>query len=348
MTNCNHFVDLLTWYDKERRELPWRAAHGETPEPYHVWLSEIMLQQTTVVTVIPYFLRFLEHWPTVEDMAKASQDDILVQWQGLGYYARARNLHKCAQHVANELNGIFPNTEAELLNLPGVGPYTAAAIASIAFDQKATVVDGNVERVMARIYKVEQALPGAKPHLKELAHKLTPNTRPGDYAQALMDLGATVCTPRNPICATCPWQSICQVFKDGTPTDYPKRAPKKKKPTRYGIVFYIENGEGELLLNRRPEKGLLGGMMELPGSDWREEEWGKEDVENVAPFEGEWKALEAKVHHTFTHFHLELTVVRGKAGRNVQTNGLWCPKKELKGQALPTVFKKVIELISKQ
>ncbi len=342
MANCNHFVDLLDWYDKERRDLPWRAAPGETSNPYHIWLSEIMLQQTTVVTVIPYFQRFLARWPTVQKMANASQDDILVEWQGLGYYARARNLHKCSQQVTHELGGIFPDTEIDLLKLPGVGPYTAAALTAIAFGKKATVVDGNVERVMSRIYKVEAPLPGVKKELKELAEKLTPNVRPGDYAQALMDLGATICTPRNPKCSSCPWQSICKVFKEGTPTNYPKRSPKKPKPTRYGIVFYLENNKGELLLNRRPEKGLLGSMMELPGSDWREKKWGLADIEREAPLAEDWELLPETVRHTFTHFHLELTVVKGKTEDTNRTNGVWCPKEELKGQALPTVFKKVI------
>ena len=253
---------LLDWYDRHRRILPWRAARGATADPYHVWLSEIMLQQTTVVTVGPYFQDFIARWPSVMDLAAASLDDVLHAWQGLGYYARARNLHKCAQVVAADLGGKFPEDEADLRALPGIGAYTAAAIAAIAFARPATVVDGNVERVIARLRRVETPLPPAKPELTRLAAELTPARRPGDYAQAIMDLGATVCMPRNPACDRCPWHADCAARAAGVADELPRKLPKKERPTRRGVAFWTVRRDGSVLLRRRPESGLLGGMME--------------------------------------------------------------------------------------
>ena len=300
---------LLDWYDRHRRAMPWRAPPGTVADPYHVWLSEIMLQQTTVVTVGPYFLDFVTRWPTVGDLATASLDDVLHAWQGLGYYARARNLHKCAVVVARELDGRFPATEAELRELPGIGPYTAAAIAAIAFGRPATVVDGNVERVIARLRGVETPLPAAKPELTRLAGELTPGERPGDYAQAVMDLGATVCTPRNPACGRCPWEGACVAAASGDTERLPRKLPKKERPTRRGVAFWAVRGDGSVLLRRRPETGLLGGMMEVPSTDWREARWTAESAIAHAPVAAEWRSLAGMVRHTFTHFHLELTVM---------------------------------------
>ncbi len=264
---------LLAWYDRHRRVMPWRAAAGRRPDPYHVWLSEIMLQQTTVAAVGPYFEKFLALWPRVQDLAAAPLDAVLTAWAGLGYYARARNLHKCALAVAENFAGRFPETEAALLDLPGIGPYTAAAVAAIAFDRRATILDGNVERVIARIHRVDTPLPKAKPELHALADRLTPERRPGDYAQAIMDLGATICTPRRPKCALCPWRPACAAFKAGDAEDFPRRQAKADRPTRYGVAFWVSDGRGAVALRRRAEKGLLGGMMEIPSTEWRGKIW---------------------------------------------------------------------------
>lgn len=300
-----------------------------------------MLQQTTVATVKSYFETFLERWPQVDQLAAAELDEVLHAWQGLGYYARARNLHKCAQAVVERFDGRFPDTEEELLELPGIGPYTAAAIAAIAFEQPATPVDGNVERVMARLYCVDEPLPKAKERLKELARELTPAARFGDYAQAVMDLGATVCTPRNPACALCPWDSVCAAKKTGDPAAYPKRGVKTKRPTRTGVVFWLVDRRGKVLLRRRPERGLLGGMMEFPSTIWKEGSWTGEDVMKAAPIKVDWQILSGEVRHTFTHFHLELTVFTGESDDEMAPEGVWCAIDQLGEHALPTVMKKV-------
>ena len=334
--------EILTWYDRNRRAMPWRALPGETPDPYHIWLSEIMLQQTTVATVGPYFERFLERWPSVAALAAAPLDDVLHAWQGLGYYARARNLHRCAGVVANELGGQFPDTEAGLLTLPGVGRYTAAAVASIAFNRRATVVDGNVERVMARRFRVTAPLPDCKPQLYDLADSLTPESRPGDYAQAVMDLGATICTPRSPRCLLCPWSDLC-TGRD-IAAELPKRAPKKARPMRRGMVFWLTRTDGAVLLRRRPEKGLLGGMMETPSTDWREGPLVTQaEAEIEAPLPArDWRLLPGLVEHGFTHFRLELCVLAGMATGEPPDSSQWCPVEKLGEQALPTVMKKVV------
>jgi A/G-specific adenine glycosylase len=258
---------ILAWYDMNARVLPWRRPPGAPgqADPYRVWLSEIMLQQTTVAMATPYFDAFTARWPTVEALAAADDPDVMAAWAGLGYYARARNLLACARAVA--ARGGFPNTESELLGLPGIGPYTAAAITAIAFDRSAVVVDGNVERVMSRLFAVGTPLPAAKHELRVHAAALTPATRPGDYAQAVMDLGATLCMPRSPACGRCPWNDRCAAFAAGNPERYPLKTAKGARPTRYGTAWWIEN-DGHVLLVRRPTKGLLGGMIALPASDF--------------------------------------------------------------------------------
>ena len=332
---------LLGWYDRHRRVLPWRAPAGRRADPYHVWLSEIMLQQTTVATVKSYFDHFVARWPRVEDLAAADLDDVLHAWQGLGYYARARNLHKCAKVVAGDHGGRFPDTEAALLTLPGVGPYTAAAIAAIAFDVPASPVDGNIERVTARLRRITQPLPAGKTAIQAAARQLTPNTRPGDFAQAMMDLGATVCTPRSPKCDLCPWQGACAARAAGNAENLPARAPKKAKPTRYGVVFWVVDGRGRVLLRRRAERGLLGGMIEVPSTDWRGTPWDMGEAAGHAPLPAAaWEGA-GEVRHTFTHFHLRLAVVCGTVTGGDIADGTWVHPRDFGGQALPTLMKKV-------
>jgi A/G-specific adenine glycosylase len=333
---------LLAWYDRHRRVLPWRAASGERADPYRVWLSEIMLQQTTVATVGPYFRAFLERWPDVARLAAAPLDDVLHAWQGLGYYARARNLHKCARVVARDHGSRFPDDEAGLRALPGVGAYTAAAIAAIAFDRPAVVVDGNVERVVARYRGVETPLPAAKPELRRLAAALAPEERPGDFAQAMMDLGATICTPRAPRCVLCPLMAGCAARARGSAEALPRRAAKPDKLTRRGVAFFAVDGSGAVLLRRRDERGLLGGMIEVPSTDWRAEAWAADEALRAAPLAAAWRALPGLVRHTFTHFHLELTVLSARIADRERVPGRWCLIERLGEQALPTVMKKVI------
>ncbi len=332
---------LLGWYDTSRRAMPWRALPGAAPDPYRVWLSEIMLQQTTVATVAPYFNNFIRRWPDVVSLAAAELDDVLHGWQGLGYYARARNLHRCARVVADKLGGRFPADETQLLALPGIGPYTAAAIAAIAFDIPANVVDGNVERVMARLFAVGTPLPGAKAELRELGASLTGTERPGDYAQALMDLGATVCTPTGPRCPVCPWQAGCAARRSGITGELPRRERKKPRPLRRGIVFWAVNRDGAVLLRRRPEKGLLGGMMEFPSTEWREGELDKAAAPDLAPMSGDWKERPGLVRYVFTHFALELTVMAAEVHSGEIDGAVWCPVERLGEYALPSMMKKV-------
>jgi A/G-specific adenine glycosylase len=333
---------LLAWYDRHRRELPWRAPPGRRTEPYRVWLSEIMLQQTTVVAVGPYFRDFLERWPTVHDLARADLDAVLHAWQGLGYYARARNLHKCAMVVSRDLGGQFPDNEPDLLELPGIGPYTAAAIAAIAFDRKATAMDGNVERVLARLHAVTTPLPSAKPELRRLAGELTPELRPGDYAQAVMDLGATVCTPRKPRCAFCPWQSACVARRKGIAETLPRKSPKAARPRKHAVVFWLSRPDGAILLKRRPEQGLLGGLMEVPSTPWREAPWTVDEAVDSAPAKARWRSLEGVVRHGFTHFDIEMTVIAGKTHDQAAPRGVWSQVDRLSDHALPTLMKKVV------
>ena len=335
---------LLAWYDRHRRTLPWRARPGERPDPYRVWLSEIMLQQTTVATVGPYFRDFLARWPGVEQLAAAERDEVLTAWAGLGYYARARNLHRCAQVVVAEHGGRFPDREADLRRLPGIGDYTAAAVAAIAFDRPATVVDGNVERVIARLHAVETPLPRSKTELKRLAATLTPGARPGDYAQAMMDLGATVCTPRRPRCMVCPLAGLCQARAANRQEELPRKEAKTPRPTRRAVAFWIVNRAGEILLRRRPDSGLLGGMMEVPSTEWRETPWTRDEAMAQAPAASAWRELSGLVRHTFTHFHFEVTVWAGEAdGIRLAENALWCPLEGLTDQALPSVMRKIVD-----
>lgn len=339
-------ADLLEWYDHNARKMPWRIGPadrlaGVVPDPYRIWLSEIMLQQTTVAAVKDYFLRFTNRWPTVQDLAAAKDADVMAEWAGLGYYARARNLLKCARMVADELDGQFPDQYTELLKLPGVGPYTAGAVSAIAFDQASTVVDGNVERVMARLYDIHTPLPAAKPELTEHAAELTPHQRPGDYAQAVMDLGATICTPKKPACGLCPWRNPCKAQLAGTVTDLPKKTPKKPKPTRFGTAYIARRVDGAFLLETRPDKGLLGGMLGWPGSEWQEDE-----VPNHAqPIRAEWKTLNTEARHTFTHFHLRLTVKIALVPMDRSPKqGAFLPEESFSPSDLPTVMRKAFDL----
>lgn len=334
-------ADLLDWYDQMARRMPWRvppAARraGIRPDPYEVWLSEVMLQQTTVAAVKTYFEKFIARWPRVEDLAAAEDADVMAAWAGLGYYARARNLLKCVRVVAGKYGGEFPGSEVELLTLPGIGPYTAAAIAAIAFDRPAVVLDGNVERVMARLHAVTDPLPGVKEHLRSLAGALTPEDRPGDYAQAVMDLGATICVPRRPACGICPWREPCKGRAEGIAADLPRKDPKPVKPIRLGIAYLALREDGAVLYERRPESGLLGGMLGLPGSDW--------SIEQPAPrppIEAVWQDLYLEVRHTFTHFHLRLALVGARVGMDAP--GAFRAGQALEA-ALPTVMKKALRL----
>lgn len=343
---------LLTWYDAHARRLPWRALPGVDADPYAVWLSEIMLQQTTVVTVGPYFQKFLDKWPRVQDLADADIDEVMHAWAGLGYYSRARNLHACAQAVVEDHAGIFPQTEAELLQLPGIGPYTSAAIAAIAYGQAATVVDGNVERVVARLFAITEPLPAAKKRIHEKAATLTPAKRPGDFAQAMMDLGATLCTPKRPACGRCPWTKACIARGKGNPETLPVKAPKKEKPTRRGVAFWIVRADGAVLIRKRPPKGLLGGMMEVPSTPWLadapdappKEMRAHNTLLAEAPIKAKWKKQPGEVRHTFTHFHLVLELYEARVPKNAKTDGVWVQPADLGDYALPTVMKKVVSL----
>jgi A/G-specific adenine glycosylase len=298
-----------------------------------------MLQQTTVATVGPYFRDFLARWPDVQSLAAADLDQVLHAWQGLGYYARARNLHRCARVVVEEHGGKFPDTEEGLRELPGIGAYTAAAIAAIAFNRHATPVDGNIERVTARLFAVRQALPAAKPELRRLAATLTPAKRSGDFAQALMDLGSSVCLVGKPKCLVCPISRGCQALALGIAADLPARSPKRARPLRHGAVFWAVRRDGAVLLQRRPEEGLLGGMMEFPSTGWRAKPWGPAEAIGLAPLSADWKALPGLVRHGFTHFELELRVFTARARANAK--GVWCPIDRLSEMALPTLMKKV-------
>ncbi len=301
-----------------------------------------MLQQTVVKTVIPYYRHFLQRWPQVADLAAADLDQVLHAWQGLGYYARARNLHKCAQTIVAEHGGTFPNSESELLKLPGIGPYTAAAIAAIAFGHKASPVDGNIERVMSRLFAVAEPLPQSKPKLRQLAVTLTPDQRAGDHAQALMDLGATVCLPRAPLCEHCPIDADCKALDEGIAADLPTRLPKSERPTRHGVAFCLFDDRGRLLFRRRSEDGLLGGMMEVPSTPWRDQAWSWEEAADYSPLAADWQELPGTVVHTFTHFRLELTVRTGSGRRKAMDDEVWQATKNLGDLALPSVMKKVL------
>lgn len=356
MQQADHEIDaarfsaaLLGWYDWSARELPWRTPPGARPDPYRVWISEIMLQQTTVKAVMPYYTAFIRRWPNVKALAAADLDDVLRMWAGLGYYSRARNLHRCAREVAALHGGRFPADEAALLRLPGIGAYTAAAIASIAYDIPATVVDGNVERAIARLFAVETPLPEAKPELKRLAAALTPPLRPGDYAQAMMDLGASVCSPRRPACLVCPVESFCLAKARGLAEALPYRAVARERPLRRGTAFFALRSDGAVLLRRREETGLLGGMMEVPSGPWAETPPDAGDPLEDAPLAARWAKVNGSVRHVFTHFELELAVycamVQAKAAIREQAapeRCKWVKRRDLDGEALPSVMRKVV------
>ena len=332
---------LLEWYDRHHRTMPWRVSPdarlaGERPNPYRIWLSEIMLQQTQVATVKAYFEKFTRLWPDVHALAAAPDEDVLAAWAGLGYYARARNLIKCARVVSEELGGRFPETEDGLLALPGVGPYTAAAIGSIAFDLPLTVLDGNVERVMARLHAETDPLPGIKETLRGHARALTPVERPGDYAQAVMDLGATICTPRSPACGICPWRDACQGRIGGVHESLPRKTPKAAKPVRHGVAWVAMDPDGAILTERRPDKGLLGGMLAVPTTEWLEM-----PRKATPPIPGNWKHI-GEVRHTFTHFHLILKV-QVLPFANPTDNFMPLPQAAAQ---MPTVFSKVCKLVA--
>jgi len=313
---------LLCWYAVDKRRLPWRAEDGARPDPYRVWLSEVMLQQTGVGAVKPYFEAFTARWPTVYALAAAQDGAVMAAWAGLGYYARARNLLACARAVAGEHGGAFPEDEASLRKLPGIGDYTAAAIAAIAFGRRAVVVDGNVERVVSRLFAVKEPLPAARPKIRALAESLVPDKGAGDFAQAMMDLGSAICTPRNPDCGRCPIQAWCAAWREGDPARYPLKAPRAVRPRREGVAYWLEH-EGKVLLVRRPDKGLLGGMLGLPTD---------------APADAPWRDAGA-VDHVFTHFALTMKLMCAEAGE--RREGIWWPVEKIGEAGLPTLFAKL-------
>ncbi|RKF21018.1 A/G-specific adenine glycosylase [Altericroceibacterium spongiae] len=332
-------AQLLNWYDKSARALPWRALPGEAaPDPYRVWLSEVMLQQTTVAAVTPYFIRFTESWPTVQDLAAAPEEDVMAAWAGLGYYSRARNLVKCAREVA-EMGG-FPEEEAALLKLPGLGAYTAAAVAAIAFGKRAVVVDANVERVVARFFAIDEPLPAGRKAIRAATDRITPDRRAGDFAQAMMDLGATICTARDPKCLLCPLSADCAGRAQGDPARLPVKAPKKARPERRGRAFWIER-DGRVWLIRRPGKGMLGGMRALPDDGWS----ARADGHGHPPFAGTWENCGA-IRHVFTHFGLTLELHRDLAnGPLPEDEGEWWPVAQLEEAGLPTAFARAATLV---
>ena len=344
---------LLAWFDRHARTLPWRAKSGNRPDPYRVWLSEIMLQQTTVRAVGPYYTRFLARWDDVRALAAAPLEDILKAWAGLGYYARARNLHACARVVVEQRGGAFPADEAALRTLPGIGEYTAAAIAAIAFDAPASPVDGNIERVVARLFAVADPLPGSKAELRQLARALTPQRRAGDFAQAMMDLGATICTPKKPACAFCPWHESCAARVRGDAEMLPRRTPKREGALRYGAAFVARRTDGYVLLRTRPPRGLLGGMTEVPTTEWLAD-FDESNAPAQAPVfssltrksknEVRWRRRPGVVRHVFTHFPLELAVYLAEVPPNTPAPAgtRWITIAELGGEALPTLMRKVV------
>ena len=356
--------DLLDWYDKHRRQMPWRAAAGQKPDPYHVWLSEVMLQQTTVATVKPYFDKFKRLFPTVHDLAAADDETVMAAWAGLGYYSRARNLLKCARQIVAEYDGQVPADEEALLALPGIGPYTAAAVAAIAFGLPTAPVDGNIERVIARSFGLTTPLPKLKQEVRPLMVQLVarlPQGRAGDFAQAMMDLGSGICTPKRPNCGACPFAQTCRAHAEGTAETLPRRTPKKPKPERHGTIFWLENAQGAVLMMRRPDKGLLGGMMCLPSIGWDAEN----DTTLPQLLPDGWQAVGGEVVHVFTHFRLTLRVQRRRApkgfrkpagsgdgvsdgGDGVSSAGAdgnqyeWVMPHDFPNRALPNVMRKVV------
>jgi A/G-specific adenine glycosylase len=342
-------TDLLAWYDRHRRKLPWRAVPGQHADPYRVWLSEIMLQQTTVKAVGPYYVRFLARWPDIRALAATPLDEVLKTWAGLGYYARARNMHACARAVVERHDGRFPSNEAGLRELPGIGPYTAAAIAAIAFGEPTTPVDGNIERVIARLYAIDAPLPAAKPEIFRRAEALTPPRRAGDFAQAMMDLGATICTPKTPACVLCPWNQSCAARARGDAETFPRRIPKREGVLRRGAAFVARRADGLVLVRTRPARGLLGGMTEVPTTEWSKDFDESQALKNAPRFVSKkkriaWRRTAGVVRHVFTHFPLELMVyTAGVPVRTAAPKGTrWVAISELSGEALPSLMRKVV------
>src|SRR5229473_2078138 len=339
---------LLAWYDRHRRRLPWRAGAGERADPYRVWLSEIMLQQTRVSTVLPYYAKFLERWPGVRALAAAPLEEVLKVWAGLGYYARARNLHACARALIERHGGEFPHEESELRTLPGIGAYTAAAIAAIAFGRRASPVDGNVERVIARLFRVEAALPAAKAEIRRRAQTLTPETRAGDFAQAMMDLGATICTPASPGCDACPWTADCGARAMGDPEDFPRRETKRATKLRRGAAFFVLRPDRGVLVRSRPPRGLLGGMTELPTTQWTADFDARRALLAAPRLSSRqrWRRVPGVVTHVFTHFPLELVVYATKVSARTlaPTGARFVPLDRLHDEALPNLMRKVVAL----
>jgi A/G-specific adenine glycosylase len=341
---------LLAWYDRSARVLPWRAPPGTRQDPYRVWLSEMMLQQTTVAAVGPYFLRFLARWPDIAALAAAPREEVLREWAGLGYYARARNLHDCARRVVAEHGGRFPASIAALRALPGIGPYTAGAIAAIAFDAREVAVDGNVERVVARLAAIATPLPQAKPTIRTLATAMMPPVRPGDFAQAMMDLGATICTPRGPSCVACPLRDVCRAAASDAAERYPVKATKPPRPLRRGVAFVLRDAAGAVWLTRRPPSGLLGGMVQVPTTVWNEAGPDAEARRAACPAPDlDWHALPEPVRHVFTHFELDLVVetARLPGGCAPEGEGSWCPAADIARAGLPSLFRKVVGAASR-
>jgi A/G-specific adenine glycosylase len=338
-------ADLLAWYDRHARVLPWRSRPGQLADPYRVWLSEIMLQQTTVKAVGPYYARFLLQWPTVEALAAADLEDVLRAWAGLGYYARARNLHACAKTVVERHGAEFPDNIDALRALPGIGDYTAAAVVAIAFNRPSVPVDGNVERVVARLFAVEGELPGTKPEIKRLAASLLPQGRAVDFAQAMMDLGATICSPKRPACALCPWNSACRANARGDQETFPRKVPKPEGKLRRGAAFVALREDASVLLRRRPDKGLLGGMSEVPGSEWAHD-FDFDRASRFAPplARAKWRRVPGVVRHVFTHFPLELAVFVARIPRMTKApkGARWVRIADAPREALPNVMRKVL------
>jgi A/G-specific adenine glycosylase len=336
---------LLAWYDRHRRILPWRAAPGQQAAPYVVWLSEIMLQQTTVKAVKPYFEAFLRRWPNVAALAEAPIEALMLQWAGLGYYSRARSLHACAKVIVSEHGGEFPQSETSLRALPGIGPYTAAAIAAIAFGERAAAVDGNVERVVARLYAIDEPLPAAKPLLRAKASLLVPPDRPGDFAQAMMDLGATTCTPRRPACGLCPLRPCCLAAARAAPEDWPRKSPKAQRPQRYGVAFFLRCGDA-VLLRTRPPHGLLGGMTEVPNTISTQPRDPKMALRE-APLIADYCRLATPVAHVFTHFSLSLDIFVADVaeGTEAPAGCRWVGQPHLDTEALPSLMRKIVAAV---
>lgn len=341
---------LLSWYARHARSMPWRVspaqhAQGVRADPYRVWLSEVMLQQTQVATVKAYFEKFVALWPDVGALARADEEDVLKAWAGLGYYSRARNLKRCAEQVVETFGGTFPRTASELIKLPGIGDYTASAIASIAFDEPVVVIDGNVERVISRHSRIETPLPAAKVPIRAILDEQLPRDKPGEFAQALMDLGATLCSPKNPACGLCPVSEDCSAARNGDPHLFPVKTPKREKPTRKGAAYILLNERGEVFLCKRPDTGLLAGMTQVPTTEWTARQDGETGTD-AAPASGEWQ-LVGEARHTFTHFHLRLEVWIAENCDMPKLNGWWSPPQQLSDEALPTLMRKVCAVAEK-